>query len=100
MLIGLRQVIGFYSEEVIAEQVVGLIQEYSIKKKLGYFVFNNVTSNDTCVEAILKAIWPDLSKKKQKLRCVGHIINLAAQTFIAEVQDTHSLANIKKQLEV
>lgn len=56
MLIGLCQVIGSHSKEVIAEQVVGLIQEYSIEKKLRYFVFDNTISNDICVEAIFKAI--------------------------------------------
>lgn len=78
MLIGLCQVIGSNSGEVIAEQMVGLIQEYDIEKKLRYFIFDNSTSNDTCVEAILKAIWPNFSKKKRKLQCIGHIINLAA----------------------
>lgn len=109
MLIGFCQIIGFYSEKVIAEQVVGFIQKYDIKKKLGYFIFNNAISNDTCVEAILKVIWPDFSKKKQRLWCIEYIINLAAQVFlynknkkafIVKMQNTWSLTDIKNQYKV
>lgn len=78
ILIGLQQVIGSHAEEIIAEQVVQVIQEYGIEKRLKYFVLDNATSNDTCIEAILNEIWPDLIKKKRKLWCIGHIINIAA----------------------
>lgn len=66
-LIGLRRVIGSHAGEIIAEQQVQVIQEYGIEKKLGYFVLDNATSNDTCVKAILNEIRPDLIKKEQKL---------------------------------
>ena len=55
-LIGLRRVIGSHSGEVVAEQVVQVIQEYGFEQKLGYFVLDNASSNDTCVEAILGEI--------------------------------------------
>lgn len=95
--------------EVIAEQVVQVIQEYGFEKKLGYFVLDNATSNDTCVEAILREIRPDLMRKERRLRCIGHIINLAAQAFLygkdeeaftAEVYGTLAIADVKKQLDV
>lgn len=56
ILISFCQIIGFHSGEEIVEQVVSLIQEYGIEKKLRYFVLDNTTSNNTCIEAILKAI--------------------------------------------
>lgn len=56
VLIGLRRVIGLHAGEVIAEQVIEVIQEYGIEKRLGYFVLDNATSNDTCVEAILNQL--------------------------------------------
>ena len=82
MLIGLRRVIGSHAGEIIAEQVVQVIQEYGFEKKLGYFVLDNATSNDTCVEAIFNELRPDLIKKERRLRCIGHIINIAAQAFL------------------
>lgn len=108
-LIGLRRVIGSHSGEVVAEQVVQVIQEYGFEQKLGYFVLDNASSNDTCVEAILGKIRPDLIKKERRLRCIGHIINLAAQAFLygkdeeaftAEVYGASMIADMKKQLDI
>lgn len=108
-LIGLRRVIGSHSGETVAEQVVQVIREYGFEKKLGYFVSDHTTSNDTCVEAILTEIRPDLTRRERRLRCVGHIINLAAQAFLygkeeeafsAEVHGVARIADIKKQLEL
>jgi hypothetical protein len=46
---------------------------------------NNADLNDTCVDAILRALYLNMSPKKQKarrLRCFGHIVNLYIQAFI------------------
>lgn len=67
ILISFYWVIWSNFGEVIVEQMIGLFQEYGIEKKVDYFVFDNATSNNTCVEAIFKAIQLDLSKKEQKL---------------------------------
>ena len=67
ILIGLCQVIDFHFRAVIAKQVVDLIHEYGIEKKLRYFIFDNATSNDICIKAIFKAIQPGLFRKKQTL---------------------------------
>lgn len=64
MLIYLRRVIGSHSDEVVTEQVVQVIQEYTFEQKLGYFVLDNAISNDTCVEAIFGKIRPDLIQKE------------------------------------
>jgi hypothetical protein len=45
-------------------------------------MLDNVTSNDTCVREILAKLQPDLSPKKRRLRCFGHIVNLAAKAFL------------------
>lgn len=81
-LMGLRRVIGLHLGEIIAEQVVYIIQEYGIQNQLGYFVLDNATSNGTCVNAILTQVRPDLHPKERRLRCIGHIINIAAQAFL------------------
>ena len=49
---------------------------------------DNAESNDTCIDAILRALYPGMSAKKRKarrLRCFGHITNLCAQAFIVGV---------------
>lgn len=45
---------------------------------------NNAKSNGTCVEALLQSITLHLKKKYCCLRCMGHIINLAAQALLFE----------------
>ena len=56
MFIGLRWVISSHSGKVVVEQVIQVIQEYDFKQKLEYFVLDNASSNNTCVEAIFSKI--------------------------------------------
>ena len=46
---------------------------------------DNAESNDTCIDAVLRALYQNMSVKQRKarqLRCFGHITNLCAQAFI------------------
>ncbi len=58
------------------------MDEYGLKEKLGYFMTDNASSNDTCVAEIIDLIRPDLDLGERRLRCMGHIINLIAKAFI------------------
>jgi hypothetical protein len=40
-----------------------------------------VSSNDTCVKEILKFLGINDTVERRRLRCIGHIINLAAKDF-------------------
>src|SRR6266850_6839217 len=81
-LLGLRRVQGSHSGENMAHSIINVIDEYELRGQLGYFVLDNVTSNDTCVREILAKLRPDLDPKKRRLRCFGHIVNLAAKAFL------------------
>ena len=84
ILLAFRRVIGCHSGENMAQTVSEVIKEYNIVNKLGYFVLDNAEANDTCVEAIINNLnpKPNISKPHRRLRCLGHIINLAAQAFL------------------
>lgn len=56
MLICLCHIIGLYTEEVITEQMIQVIQEYGYKKQLGYFFLDDATNNYICVTAILQKL--------------------------------------------
>ncbi len=43
---------------------------------------DNASSNDICVAEIIDFIRLDLDLGEQRLRCMGHIINLIAKAFI------------------
>ena len=50
--------------------------------QIGWFVLDNASSNDTCVAEILKGLDIDDTVEHRRLRCLGHIINLAAKSFL------------------
>lgn len=53
---GLYYIIGCHFGDVIIKHIIQIIQEYRFEKILGYFVFNNTTSNNTCIKAIFNKI--------------------------------------------
>jgi len=84
-LLAFRRVHGGHSGENQALLVLEVIQEYSIERPVGFFVGDNAQSNDTCVAAIIKRLYPQLKKKHalgRRLRCIGHITNLCAQAML------------------
>ena len=81
VLLALRQLEGSHSGENIAIAVVETLQIYEVYR-LGYFVCDNATSNDTAIRDILKSRGIVNEKDRRRLRCLGHIVNLAAQAFL------------------
>jgi hypothetical protein len=80
-VLGLREVLGEHSGENQAAVLIALFTEYNIGGNIGYFMADNAESNDTCIDAILQALYPNMSAKKRKarrLRCFSHITNLCA----------------------
>jgi hypothetical protein len=80
VLIGLPRVIGPHSGENIATYIKKVIDRYELGSKLGYFVLDNASTNDTCLEAL--ALWFPIDVNKRRLRCIGHIINLVVRAVI------------------
>jgi hypothetical protein len=81
-LLGLKRVLGTHSGENMARSTTAIIEDYELVDRLGYFMLDNIKSNDTCVREILAKLRPDLDPKKRRLRCFGHIVNLAAKAFL------------------
>ncbi len=54
------------------------LMHFSIKNdNLGYFVLNNTTNNDIILIELTKSI--DFDPLEQRLRYIGHILNLIAK---------------------
>lgn len=65
----------------IAEGVIEVLKDFGIEKaKLGYFVLDNASNNDTAMRAIAKEF--DFDHKERRLRCAGHILNLIARHLL------------------
>ena len=85
-VLALREVNGEHSSENQAVEILNVINDYSIASKVGYFVMDNVTNNDTMIKELSKKlkekheiIW---DPRPYRLRCNGHVINLAIQAFL------------------
>ena len=53
VILGLCEVVGEHSDKNIAAVFFDIFKDYRICGNIGYFITNNVESNDTCIEAIL-----------------------------------------------
>ena len=72
------------------------IYEYKIENRIGYFVFNNISSNDTCVRELLSHIKPNILSKHRRLRCFGYIINLAVKVCKIDFMYARLTANLNQ----
>jgi hypothetical protein len=79
-LLALRELEGAHSGEAIAETFVRVINSYGIQDKIGYFTLDNAYNNDTMLQAVAKAC--GFNAAHRRLRCNGHVINLAVQAFL------------------
>jgi len=84
-LLAMRRLEGEHSGANQAQIVLDVIGEYKIGGRIGFFMLDNASSNDTAVDIILKTLYPRMSAKQRKrhrLRCLGHVVNLCAQAFL------------------
>jgi hypothetical protein len=76
-LLSLPEQQGSHSGSNIADNVQKIIDEFGLKDKIGYFVLDNATNNDTCMEKLGQIY--GFNHQQRRLRCMGHIINLVAR---------------------
>ncbi len=82
ILLELYRLRGTHSGENITETVFKVIRKYGLtNNQIEWFVLDNATSNDICVEEILKIFNINDIVKRRRLRCLGYIINLTIKAF-------------------
>lgn len=84
-VIALREVEGEHSGENIAHVPLWVIKYYKSAGQIGYVMADNASTNDTCINSVLQALYPNMSvkqRRRRRLRCFGHIVNLCAQAFL------------------
>jgi hypothetical protein len=78
----------------MAALLLKVFWEYKIRSRIGFFITDNASSNDVCIDLVLCKLYPGMNEKqrrRRRLRCVGHIINLAAQAFLFGKQSQETL---------
>jgi hypothetical protein len=85
-LLAFKRVYGSHSGENQSEVLLEAFKEYQISDNIGYIVSDNASSNTSAVDIVLYELEPGITPaqiKARRLRCFGHIINLAAQSLLA-----------------
>ncbi len=81
----LKRLEGAYSGENMTELVFEVFYDYEIIEKLGFFILDNVSSNDIYFETFLRDLLPNIIADEFKicrLRYFGYVFNLAAKAFL------------------
>jgi len=84
-LIAVRQLRGPHTGENQAEVIIKVLEDYKLDKHIGYFITDNALNNDTAIQFVLEHFFPYMPEKRRlarRLRCLGHVINLAAKAFL------------------
>lgn len=83
LLAGMKRVRGAHTGENIAEAVIPIIKEMVSIDRLGFFMGDNASENGTAIRAIITHLCPnEKDPNSRRVRCLGHIINLAAKAFL------------------
>jgi hypothetical protein len=83
ILLGMKRMRDKHGAEEMAAEVVKLVLDYEISERLGCFQSDNPAYNDNTVRDVLQRIDPkEQNWLARRVRCLGHIINLAARDFI------------------
>lgn len=80
-LISLREFKGSHGGEEQASVFLEVIDEYGLRDRVGFFTMDNASSNDKLLRHIAYGI-SDFNPELRRVRCNGHIINLAVQSFL------------------
>lgn len=97
-LIALRSLDGEHTGENMAALLLNVFREYKIGGRIGFFILDNASANDTCVDLVLRRLYPKMNAKqrlRRRLRCLGHVINLSAQAFLLGKQSQETLGQLE-----
>lgn len=85
LVLAMKELHGAHSGFNMAEVMLEVIEDFRIEKTLGFCNADNAANNDTMcrqMEEDLEANGIDWSAKLYRIRCAGHISNLAVQALL------------------
>jgi hypothetical protein len=85
LVLGLREIEGTHTGENLCVMLVRIVSQFNIWSKIGYFMMDNATNNDTMLSSFgahMDTLGFPFEIETHRLRCIGHIINLAVKSFL------------------
>lgn len=84
ILLGLRRLTESHTSEYVGEVLTQVLQDFEVSPaQLGVFVADSGSENNGAVQRVLAYFLPDLKDiTGRRVRCLAHIINLAAKQFL------------------
>ena len=79
-LLDLPPLKGPHSGENIAGVLSTTLNFYELAPRLGFFMMDNASSNDTCIEELSRRY--STVNHQSRLRCVGHMLNLIVKALL------------------
>lgn len=80
LLLSLPHQAGHHTGFNIASTISAIVQTFGLEQKLGWFVCDDASNNDTCIEALGSEF--EFDRFERRIRCIGHIINLVARSLL------------------
>ncbi|RYO03934.1 hypothetical protein AA0121_g12972, partial [Alternaria tenuissima] len=103
-LLGLPECRFTHAGEKQASLILEVLENFNIQSKIGWYIGDNATSNDTCLEHLQKSLLTKhevkFDAKHRRIRCIGHIINLSLQAFLLASSKEALLAALNAAAEV
>jgi hypothetical protein len=85
-LLAMPELYHGHAGELVAPLIIHTLESYGIEKRLGYVTADDASANDTLCRAIEESLsirhgvsW---DARHNRLRCLGHILNIAVQAFL------------------
>jgi len=74
---------GHHTRVNIASTISDTLSSFGITgDRIGWFVADNASNNDTCIETLTTGLDLDFNPAERRIRCAGHILNLVAHSVL------------------
>lgn len=103
--LALREILGGHrGAEDLAPVIHDVVKEYGIEHKLGWFMTDNAGNNDTALEGLNELLREDggdgFDVEGRRLRCLGHVINLAVKLLLWNGKNTDLGKDLQEVVDV
>ncbi|KAF4547224.1 Hypothetical protein D9617_52g060450 [Elsinoe fawcettii] len=85
VVVALKDALGSHTGDNIAEQLIEVLRDYDICSRVTYFAADNATNNDKALRLLTRNL--EIDPVKQRLGCVGHILNLVCKAILYGVDE-------------